>query len=552
MSRDEAINGALLKTCSPSRCSLSASGLRRSKTGTSAAKRRSESFTDQVMCKGSKAQTKRQSWRETASRGRFVGVEAKRHLSPFAQFGATFDLEAEREGGEELNRLSRVTARQQQQQKRLDKWLLKLDTSWRGLGCAAWPLDARGKYGESLLHVLLINHSNEHLILAVLLLHLWPNLVFDLFESDKFLGLSCLHLAISNKNTELLGFLLTFSDKCQHEAHGLAAVKAPLTNQLIEHQVSGSLFRSPFELGAGEKSGRSLLRSRGCRISSAESNGAGRPKYWCDQLEHWPAANGRNHVILFDRLVEEQRRRTETSVQRESASAEGGTIYLGHTPLAWCVSFNLRSASELLVHEWSACVDTPDSHGDTCLHQLIVNNAQHSSGWLRFLAVKFKANLEAKNRAQLSPFQLAAQLGRVKLFSELLEMSALEFWSYSSVRCSSYPLLSLDSLAAVCLPEGSKSKPALSVIVESKASTSEQKSALLSGCVVKKLLEEKWRYFARRLCYRDLCFTLAHLLLLTIAISLRKSNQISAPDRKQLVSKRRANPISWTLINKPC
>lgn len=58
------------------------------------------------------------------------------------------------------------------------------------------------------------------------------------------------------------------------------------------------------------------------------------------------------------------------------------------------------------------------------------------------------------NKAEYTPLTLACQLGRASVFQEMLELSAREFWRYSNITCSAYPLNALDTL----LPDGKTSK----------------------------------------------------------------------------------------------
>ena len=377
---------------------------------------------------------------------------------------------------------------------------------------ASWSRapQARGKYGESLAHILLVKHSNEHLILLLLLLQLWPALLCDVFESLKFKGLGCLHLVISKRNGRLLEHLLRF-----------ASAEQLAMQQLVHQQVSGTLFRSPQCTSRGAGSSPSSWSSSDWAPEAAREPPRGR--FWCDRLSHWPTANGSDHLLLFDRIC--ARARADGPPSAGSGGPPNLPIYLGRLPLAWAVSFDSRQMYEQLVGA-GASQAARDLEGDTCLHHLVLNDLR---GWTRFLA-KSGADLEQPNSAGLSPFLLACHLGRVELFDELLELSAVEFWSYSSVRCSGYPLRALD-----CILTAPSERSAVSVILESEQSTKEQKSALLSSAVVKKLLEEKWRVFARRLFYRNLILLLLHLLLLTLSVALRPSSS-SQPPGKQVAS----------------
>lgn len=63
---------------------------------------------------------------------------------------------------------------------------------------------------------------------------------------------------------------------------------------------------------------------------------------------------------------------------------------------------------------------------------------------------KLPARNGIANSAGLTPLTLACQLGRAEVFREMLELSAREFWRYSNITCSAYPLNALDTL----LPDG--------------------------------------------------------------------------------------------------
>lgn len=63
---------------------------------------------------------------------------------------------------------------------------------------------------------------------------------------------------------------------------------------------------------------------------------------------------------------------------------------------------------------------------------------------------KVPASNGIQNHAGLTPLTLACKLGRASVFREMLELSAREFWRYSNITCSAYPLNALDTL----LPDG--------------------------------------------------------------------------------------------------
>ena len=56
------------------------------------------------------------------------------------------------------------------------------------------------------------------------------------------------------------------------------------------------------------------------------------------------------------------------------------------------------------------------------------------------------ANAAIENNAGLTCLTLSCKLGRDDLFREILELSCKEFWRYSNICCSAYPLEALDSI----------------------------------------------------------------------------------------------------------
>ena len=64
------------------------------------------------------------------------------------------------------------------------------------------------------------------------------------------------------------------------------------------------------------------------------------------------------------------------------------------------------------------------------------------------------AKMALTNAAGLTPLTLACHLGRATIFREMLELTAREFWRYSNITCSAYPLNALDTI----LPDGRSSE----------------------------------------------------------------------------------------------
>ncbi|XP_033323673.2 transient receptor potential cation channel subfamily V iav isoform X4 [Megalopta genalis] len=173
-----------------------------------------------------------------------------------------------------------------------------------------------------------------------------------------------------------------------------------------------------------------------------------------------------------------------------------GLAYLGEYPLAWAACCANESVYNLLLDS-GADPDEQDSFGNMILHMVVVCDKLDMFGYaLRH--PKLPARNGIANAAGLTPLTLACQLGRAEVFREMLELSAREFWRYSNITCSAYPLNALDTL----LPDGRTNwNSALFIILNG---TKEEHLNMLDGGIIQRLLEEKWKTFAR---YADLSYT---------------------------------------------
>lgn len=229
--------------------------------------------------------------------------------------------------------------------------------------------------------------------LARLLIRVFPELALDVMEGEEYLGASALHLAIAYSNNELVSDLIDAGADVNQRAIG-----------------------------------RFFL-----------------PR---DQQSNIPAVN--------------------TDYE--------GLAYFGEYPLAWAACVNNESVYNLLL-EVGADPDAQDSFGNMILHIVVVSDKLDMFGYaLRFEFYNVSTlkltnqnkniyyylprhpKLPAKNgivnKAGLTPLTLACKLGRSEVFREMLELSCREFWRYSNITCSAYPLNALDTLN----PDGSTSK----------------------------------------------------------------------------------------------
>lgn len=212
---------------------------------------------------------------------------------------------------------------------------------------------------------------------------------------------------------------------------------------------------------------------------------------------------------------------------------------MGEFPLAWAACCANESVYNLLLDN-DADPDAQDTFGNMILHMVVVCDKLDMFGYaLRHPKVPARNGMA--NNAGLTPLTLACQLGRAEVFREMLELSAKEFWRYSNITCSGYPLNALDTL----LPDGRTSKfgqvidvvsinyylfhkiscsgfvdwnSALFIILNG---TKEEHLDMLDGGIIQRLLEEKWKTFARGQFVKRLLILFTHLFFLSISIYLR-------------------------------
>lgn len=123
------------------------------------------------------------------------------------------------------------------------------------------------------------------------------------------------------------------------------------------------------------------------------------------------------------------------------------------------------------------------------------------------------------NDQGLTPLTLACRLGRASVFKEMLELSCKEFWRYSNITCSAYPLNALDTI----LPDGKTNwNSALFMIL---AGSKEEHLDMLDGGIIQRLLEEKWKTFAQRQFLKRITIAFIHLCSMSVAVYLRPKDR---------------------------
>lgn len=194
-----------------------------------------------------------------------------------------------------------------------------------------------------------------------------------------------------------------------------------------------------------------------------------------------------------------------------------GLAYLGEYPLSWAACCSNESVYNLLIDS-GAHPDAKDSFGNMILHMVVVNDKLDMFGYaLRH--PKTPASNGILNNDGFTPLTLSCQLGRADVFREMLELSCKEFWRYSNITCSAYPLNALDTL----LPDGRTNwNSALFIILNG---TKEAHLDMLDGGIIQRLLEEKWKTFAQRQFMKRLLILFLHLFSMSMAIYLRPTDR---------------------------
>ncbi|XP_037932563.1 uncharacterized protein LOC119667344 [Teleopsis dalmanni] len=193
-----------------------------------------------------------------------------------------------------------------------------------------------------------------------------------------------------------------------------------------------------------------------------------------------------------------------------------GLAYMGEYPLAWAACCANESVYNLLM-DYGADPDAQDSFGNMILHMVVVCDKLDMFGYaLRHPKTPAKNGIA--NHSGLTPLTLACKLGRAEVFREMLELSAREFWRYSNITCSGYPLNALDTL----LPDGRTNwNSALFIILNG---TKEEHLDMLDGGIIQRLLEEKWKTFAQNQFLKRLLILFIHLVCLSVSVYLRPAH----------------------------
>ncbi|XP_039252712.2 transient receptor potential cation channel subfamily V member 5-like [Styela clava] len=193
-----------------------------------------------------------------------------------------------------------------------------------------------------------------------------------------------------------------------------------------------------------------------------------------------------------------------------------GLAYYGEFPLSFAASVGNNDMYDLLLKN-GANVNKRDTFGNTTLHLAVIHNKID----MYHHAVKHPvhpADASAENKKGLTPLALAAELGRNDMFKSILDTSATQFWAYSHMVCSAYPLNRLDTIS----PNGDTDwNSGLMKIIQGDE---DSHLDMLEAGVVTSLLNKKWKVFAKNKFLRLFVFHLIHVIFLSCSVYLRPDN----------------------------
>lgn len=191
-----------------------------------------------------------------------------------------------------------------------------------------------------------------------------------------------------------------------------------------------------------------------------------------------------------------------------------GYAYYGEYPASFAACFENREMYDYLIRR-GADPNRKDTFGNTVLHLCVIHNKIDMFFHATQRKHKIRGDMFIRNNLGLTPLTLAAKLGRKELFHQILEYQSTEYWSYGRMTCSGYPLDGLDSIH-----KSGKSDDESALLITLNGKTDDHLDMLNSG-IIYRLLEEKWKAFARGKFYRRLLFAVLYLVGFSLAIYLR-------------------------------
>ncbi|CAF3806276.1 unnamed protein product [Rotaria sp. Silwood1] len=234
--------------------------------------------------------------------------------------------------------------------------------------------------------------------------------------------------------------------------------------------------------------------------------------------------------LLSNDHLESYRQQLLTARTTGSFFKTGKISYYGETPLGSACCTNQWNIVEILL-KYGADMDVTDSNGNTILHMLVNCNlpeiyAKFKARWIEQQNIhNDKKITDSKstesselwnhlNKDGLTPLTLAADLGRAKMLSWLLDERKRTLWSYGNVSYVLYPLNQLD----IYFHQYNKERPlsVLEIIIK-------KNNAELINPIIVSLIDKKWRSFVYRIFVRRFSIIFLYLLVFLATTTLRQT-----------------------------
>uniref|UniRef100_A0A1I8BZ20 ANK_REP_REGION domain-containing protein n=1 Tax=Meloidogyne hapla TaxID=6305 RepID=A0A1I8BZ20_MELHA len=184
-----------------------------------------------------------------------------------------------------------------------------------------------------------------------------------------------------------------------------------------------------------------------------------------------------------------------------------GYAYYGEYPLAFAACFENKDIYDLLI-QYGANPDLQDMFGNTVAMYSYAVRHWHKP-----------AHTNIVNHASYTPLTLATKLGRRQIFDEMLELMKVEFWRFSDMTCSAYPLDALDTVR----PDGSTNyDSALFTVINGNTPDHLE---MIGSEVIQRLLADKWKAFAERKLFQRLALLIFHLVCICFVVYLRPADE---------------------------
>ncbi|KAM4545618.1 transient receptor potential cation channel subfamily V member 1 [Odontesthes bonariensis] len=222
---------------------------------------------------------------------------------------------------------------------------------------------------------------------------------------------------------------------------------------------------------------------------------------------------------------------------------DGPNFYFGELPLSLAACTNQPKMVDCLMENGTQQADAEmkDSHGNTVLHALVrvADNSKYNTEFITSMYDRIlkttsrlhpKLKLEAiENNKGLTPLKMAAETGKIGLFSHILQREFDEShtkhlsrkfteWVYGPVHSSLYDLDSLDSY---------ENNSVLEILIYK--SDIPNRHEMLQTEPLSHVLEEKWKKFAGRMFLFNLLFYFLYLIIFTAVAYNKKDGEPPFP-----------------------